>query len=321
MKTLLTLLLTIGLVTAVPSSPLRADTEEVIEIEGKELGDDDTERAYLEYLENQKRLQASLGFGLGPYLGLNLAGGLGPGQTGLGAGFKVGPLGFKLGGGLGLQQSGLGAGVQLGSFGVGAGAGLSNGGLSLNANAGLGNNYLGYGNQYYNREIQEEKEDEEEEDYNTKLEEAYKDMVESQKRFLKIKAAANFGPIGGVNVGAGLGPGQTGVGVGGFLGPLAFNAGGGLGLQQGGLGGGVQLGSLGFGTSAGYSNGHVGFGGNAGFGNNFLIHGTKFTPKPYVYARSIDPQARHVCTYARHLCTRQLPLVPSGARQYYGPYY
>merc|ERR1719419_1367134 len=243
MKTLLTLLLTIGLVTAVPSSPLRADTEEALE--GKELGDDDGERAYLEYLENKNRLQANLGFGFGPYLGLNLAGGLGPG-------------------------------------------------------------------------LKEEKEDEEEEDYNTKLEEAYQDLVESQKRFLKVQAAANLGSIGGFKLGAGLGSGQTGVGAGGFFGPLGFNVGGGLGLQQGGLGGGVQLGSLGLGASTGYSNGHIGFGGNAGFGNNFLTHGTKFTPAPYVYARSIDPQARHVCTYARHLCTRQLPLV---ARQYYGPYY
>jgi len=147
--------------------------------------------------------------------------------------------------------------------------------------------------------------------------------VESQKRFLKLKlkAAGHLGSIGGFNVGAGLGPGQTGFGAGAYVGPLGFNVGGKLGLQQGGLGGGVQLGPLGLGASSGYSNGHVGFGGNAGFGSNFLMHGTRFTPEPYVYARSIDPQSRHVCTYARHLCTRQLPLVPSGARQYYGPYY
>jgi len=323
MKTLLTLLLAIGLVTAVPSSPLRADTEEVAEIEEKQQTDIEAEHEYLEYLENQKRLQANLGFGLGP-LGFKLGGGLGPGQTGAGAALQLGPLGFKLGGGLGLQQSGLGAGLQLGSLGVGASTGFSNGGLGLNANAGFGNNYLGYGNQYYSkyRENPEEKEDEEVEDYNNELEEAYQDLVESQKRFLKLHAAANLGSIGGFNVGGGLGPGQTGFGAGAFLGPLGVKLGGGLGLQQGGLGGGVQLGSLGLGASTGYSNGHLGFGGNAGFGNNFLGHGTKYTPAPYVYARNIDPQARHVCTYARHLCTygRQLPLVPSGARPYYGPY-
>merc|ERR1739842_191053 len=147
------------------------------------------------------------------------------------------------------------------------------------------------------------------------LEEAYQDLLESQKRFLKLHANANLGSIGGFNVGAGLGPGQTGFGAGAFLGPLGVKLGG-------GLGGGVQLGSLGLGASTGYSNGHLGFGGNAGFGNNFLGHGTKYTPAPYVYARNIDPQARHVCTYARHLCTygRQLPLIPSGARPYYGQY-
>ena len=106
------------------------------------------EEAYLAYLDNQKRLALIFGANFRSLGGFNLGGGLGPGQTGLGAGSQLGPLEFKLGGGLGLGQTVLGGGVQLGPLGFGASTGFKNYGLGLNANAGLGNNYLVYGNQY-----------------------------------------------------------------------------------------------------------------------------------------------------------------------------
>jgi len=280
--------------TSLPSSPVRTKPEEETAVEedlARNLALDDTdedaqrrtieEEAYLAYLENQKRLALNLGANFGPFGGFQLGGGLGPGQTGLGAGVQLGPLGFKLGGGLGLQQSGLGAGLQLGSLGLGASTGFSNGGLGLNANAGLGNNYLGYGNHYSQYRTNEEADSVEESESKTEEEEAYLAYLENQKRLLSLKLGGHFGSLGGFNVGAGLGPGMTGLGANANLGPLGVNLGGGLGFQQTGLGAGVQLGNLGIGASTGYKNYGLGFNGNAGLGNNYLGYGNHYTPYAY----------------------------------------
>ena len=223
------------------------------------------EEAYLAYLENQKRLALKFGANFGSLGGFNLGAGLGPGQTGLGAGAQLGPLGFKLGGGLGLQQTGLGGGVQLGPLGFGASTGFKNYGLGLNANAGLGNNYLGYGNHYTQH------------------------------------AARHIGGGLGVKLG-GLGAGvSAGLGNGG----VGFNANAGLGnfLSYGtpahyiqyyskpkypqygqwvpvqsrrlGFGLGANLGPIGAGASAGIGHGQVGLSGGFGFGGNYANYGTK----------------------------------------------
>jgi hypothetical protein len=262
----------------------------------------DEEVAYLAYMENQKRfLTGKLGANFGPFGGFNLGGGLGPGQTGLGAGLQLGPLGFKLGGGLGLQQSGLGAGLQLGPLGLGASTGLGNGGLGFNANAGLGNNFLGYGNHFSKyRELKDQETE-------SKKKEAYQAYMENQKKLLSGKFGANFGSLGGFNLGGGLGPGQTGLGAGLQLGPLGFKLGGGLGLQQTGLGAGVQLGPFGLGASTGFGNGQFGFNGNAGLGNNFLGHANTYTPA--VYANQYYKQVKSVVP--RH-SNRFLPPISAG---------
>merc|ERR1712117_838821 len=187
MKSLALLLLTTGLVTAVPSSPLRSDKQEEREMrdtneeaEGRMSADEDAyKEAYIEYLENQVR---RFSIGLGPL------------------------------------------------------------GLSLHAPVGYGGNYLGYGHVYnkYNpaafREIEEENLNEDLTDYESKIKDAYLEYLENQKRFIKLNAAANLGSLAGFNLNGGLGLGQTGLGAGAYLGPLAFQLGGGLGLQQTGLG-------------------------------------------------------------------------------------
>ena len=118
------------------------------------------------------------------------------------------------------------------------------------------------------REIQEEKEGVEEEDYNSKLEEAYKEYVKSKKRFLDLHDAVNLRSVGGFNVGTWLGPGQTGFGAGASLHQRQYQH-----RPPQGLGGEF----LGYGAPTGYSNGHLGFAGNVGFGNNFLMHGNKYS--------------------------------------------
>merc|ERR1712025_1145674 len=225
MNSLALLLFTTGLVTAVPSSPLRSDKQEEREMrvtndeaERRNNSDEDAyKEAYIEYLGNQVR---RFSIGLGPL------------------------------------------------------------GLGLHAPAGYGGNYLGYGHLYnrrYNptafRELEEENVNEDLTEYESKMKEAYKEYLENQNRLIKLNAAANLGSLAGFSLNGGLGLGQTGLGAGAYLGPLAFQ-----------LGGGVQLGSLGLGGSTGFSNGNLGLAANAGLGNNFLSHGNRYTP--YVYARS-----------------------------------
>merc|ERR1712147_446788 len=79
-----------------------------------------------------------------------------------------------------------------------------------------------------------------------------------------LKFGANFGSLGGFNLGGGLGPQQTG------------------------LGGGVQLGPLGFGASTGYKNYGLGLNANAGLGN-FLSYGTPAHYSQY-YSKPTYPQ-------------------------------
>jgi len=266
MKSLALLLFTTGLVTAVPSSPLRSDKQEQREMrdtneetKGRLSADEEAYKdSYIEYLENQVR---RFSIGLGPL------------------------------------------------------------GLGLHAPAGYGGNYLGYGHLYnrrYNptafRELEEENVNEDLTEYESKMKEAYKEYLENQNRLIKLNAAANLGSLAGFNLNGGLGLGQTGLGAGAYLGPLAFQLGGGLGLQQTGLGGGVQLGSLGLGGSTGFSNGNLGLAANAGLGNNFLSHGNRYTP--YVYARSpVGPlgglSGAGIGNRNRHLrLSREIPLGP-----------
>merc|ERR1712025_894897 len=233
MNSLVVMLITMGLVTATPSSPLRYDKQDEREMRNTNneaesrtsLDEEAYKEAYIEYLESQVR---RFSIGLGPL------------------------------------------------------------GLSLHAPA--GGNSLGYGHVYnrYNpaayRESEEENINEDLTDYESKMKGAYLEYLENQKRLIKLNAAANLGSLAGFNLNGGLGLGQTGLGAGAYLGPLAFQLGGGLGLQQTGLGGGAQLGGLGLGASTGFSNGNIGLDANAGLGNNFLSHGNRYMP--YVYARS-----------------------------------
>jgi len=278
MKSLIILVAFIGLSSA---------TKEIIEKKEDALEARTTldEEEYLQELEYQKRLAFKLGLGLGPLGGFNFGAGLGPGQTGIGGGVKLGPFGANLGAGLGLKQSGLGGGLQLGPLGIGASTGIANGGVGFNANAGLGNNYLGYAGQYSpyarhhfrNQEHADEKAEEEQAEGKHSQEEAIMEIMENQKR-LSLNLGGNLGPLGGFKFGAGLGPGQTGLGAGVQLGPLGFKVGGGLGLKQTGLGGGIQLGPLGLGGSTGYkANYGLGLNANAGLGNNYLNYANHYT--------------------------------------------
>merc|ERR1719205_380534 len=129
--------------------------------------------------------------------------------------------------------------------------------------------------------------------------EAYQAYMENQKKLLSGKFGANFGPLGGLQ-----------------LGPLGFKLGGGLGLQQTGLGAGVQLGPLGLGASTGLGNGQFGFNGNAGLGNNFLGHANTYTPA--VYANQYYKPVKSLVPVHSN---RFLPHIGAGfgVRPYYRP--